>query len=293
MNTISNFPKFLPVSASMYGELYPFLNNLSDGISEFTFINLFLHCSKYEYKISRLSPSCFAVTGKDTSGAFFFVMGNSPGKEQIDILVEKYGQWRNISQSLYDEFIDYIKERGFKLHEDRDNEDYLYTRESLASLSGKALHKKRNFANGFENSYNWEIQPLTGKNAADASFVLDKWFYSRSENQDSDYEQCTLALEMLMFTNLEGLILYVDGEPVAWSLGEYIAEGKVFLVHFEKAVDSYRGVYQFINRAMARSLPDTVEFINREQDLGDEGLRQAKMTYRPAGFVKKYCISQK
>lgn len=293
MSTISNFPNFLPVSASMYGELYPFLNNLPDGISEFTFINLFLHCSKYEYKISRLSFSCFAVTGKDTSGTFFFVMGTSPEKEQINTLLEKYGQWRNISQPLYDEFIKHIEERGFKLHEDRDNEDYLYTRESLASLSGKALHKKRNFANGFENSYNWEIQPLTGKNASDASFVLDKWFSSRPKNQDSDYEQCILALEMLMFTNLEGLILYVDGQPVAWSLGEYIAGGKIFLVHFEKAVDSYRGVYQFINRAMARSLPDTVEFINREQDLGDEGLRQAKMTYRPAGFVKKYCISKK
>jgi len=72
----------------------------------------------------------------------------------------------------------------------------------------------------------------------------------------------------------------------------YLASGSVFLVHFEKGVDSYRGVYQFVNRATARALPETVRFINREQDLGDEGLRQAKMTYRPESLVKKYWIKK-
>jgi hypothetical protein len=59
-------------------------------------------------------------------------------------------------------------------------------------------------------------------------------------------------------------------------------------VHFEKARIDFRGAFQYINYAYAQSLPESVEFVNREQDLGDEGMRQAKMTYRPVGFVKKY-----
>ena len=65
--------------------------------------------------------------------------------------------------------------QGFVVQEDRDNEDYLYTRQSLADLAGKALHKKRNLANGFENTYTWDVWPLTEKNAADAGIVLDAW----------------------------------------------------------------------------------------------------------------------
>jgi len=293
MTIIRDFPEFLPISASMYGELYPFLNDLPDGVSEFTFMNLYLHRSKYGYEISRLSDNIFVVRGADAKGNFFFIMGGLPPKERITDLLGHYGRWKNISQSLYDVCAPSMSEMGYVPYEDRDNEDYLYTRESLATLAGKALHKKRNFANGFENTYNWEVRPLNEQTAADAGNVLDEWHASRSQGQGSDFEQCAAALEMLAVTNLEGRIVYVDGKPAAWSLGEYIAGGKMFLVHFEKAVDEYRGVYQFINRETVRALPETVEFINREQDLGDEGLRQAKMTYRPSGFVKKYCIPQK
>jgi hypothetical protein len=62
----------------------------------------------------------------------------------------------------------------------------------------------------------------------------------------------------------------------------------MFAVHFEKAIDDYKGIYQFINQAFAQTLPSHYQTINREQDLGDEGLRQAKMTYRPIGFVRKF-----
>jgi hypothetical protein len=87
---------------------------------------------------------------------------------------------------------------------------------------------------------------------------------------------------------LRGYVYYADGKPAAYCLGESVSKGKMFAVHFEKAVDSYKGIYQFMNQAFAVALPRFFIYINREQDLGDEGLRQAKMTYRPSGFVKKY-----
>ena len=85
----------------------------------------------------------------------------------------------------------------------------------------------------------------------------------------------------------------MDGRPAGYTLGEEIAGGTTYLIHFEKAVPGYKGLYQFINMSFAGILPDKYVTINREQDLGDEGLRQAKLSYRPCGFVKKYRVYRK
>jgi hypothetical protein len=87
-----------------------------------------------------------------------------------------------------------------------------------------------------------------------------------------------------------GGIFYIDGRPVAYCLGEVLAQGKCFVIHFEKAVavERYKGIYQYINQAFASILPEKYETVNREQDLGILSLRQAKESYNPLGFVKKY-----
>jgi len=71
-------------------------------------------------------------------------------------------------------------------------------------------------------------------------------------------------------------------------MGESIARGKMFAIHFEKGIDGYKGIYQFTNKAFVSALPEFFTHINREQDIGNEGLRQAKTSYRPSGFVQKY-----
>jgi hypothetical protein len=105
-----------------------------------------------------------------------------------------------------------------------------------------------------------------------------------------DYAAAREALENMEYLQLCGGIFYVDDEPAAFTLGEELARGRMFVIHFEKAIlkKEYRGVYQYVNQAFAALLPDKYELINREQDLGDPGLRQAKESYRPAGFVPKY-----
>ncbi len=105
-----------------------------------------------------------------------------------------------------------------------------------------------------------------------------------------DYAAAKEALEHMEYLQLCGGIFYVDDEPVAYTLGEELARGKMFVIHFEKAVlkKEYKGIYQYVNQAFAALLPEKYELINREQDLGDPGLRQAKESYRPVGFVTKY-----
>ncbi len=288
MKHIPSFPDFEPISAYMHNELHPFLNNLEGGISEFTFLSLLMHQKKYNYEIAALDNRVYAITGKDKQGFFFTIVGGCPGKNNALMLIEKFKRWKNISQDVCDSCKEVFDSLGFELIDDRDNADYLYLREKLASLAGKSLHKKRNLANNFEKTYQCEVKQLDIMTAAAAGDVLDEWQRSRPEGLNSDYEQCFSALSLLAFTDQYGLIVYADSKPVGWALGEYIANGKMFVVHFEKGLDEYKGVYQYVNRATAQSLPDSVLYINREQDLGDEGLRQAKMTYRPEGFVQKF-----
>jgi hypothetical protein len=87
-----------------------------------------------------------------------------------------------------------------------------------------------------------------------------------------------------------GGIYYVETRPVAYVLGEELAGGASFVIHFEKAVRGYKGLYQFINQSFAAILPDVYQTINREQDLGEPGLRQAKLSYNPAGFIEKFKV---
>jgi hypothetical protein len=87
--------------------------------------------------------------------------------------------------------------------------------------------------------------------------------------------------------------VYIEGKPAAFSLGSSAPGAALFCTHFEKADDSYQGIFQYVNQQQARALSEHIMHINREQDVGDEGLRQAKMTYRPEKFVVKYLVTKK
>ena len=85
------------------------------------------------------------------------------------------------------------------------------------------------------------------------------------------------------------MVVYVNEEAVGFALGEYFCNGTMFCTHFEKGLDGVHGIYQYLNWKLACMLDENTIYINREQDLGDEGMRQAKMTYRPVKFIEKYC----
>jgi hypothetical protein len=124
----------------------------------------------------------------------------------------------------------------------------------------------------------------------DAMEVLEGW--RKEKDQPGDYLAAKEALEKMEELQLCGGIYYVNEQPVAYTLGEELAGGESFVIHFEKALAQYKGLYQFVNQSFAAILPrDKYKTINREQDLGDEGLRQAKMSYKPIGFVKKYRVT--
>jgi uncharacterized protein len=285
---VPDYPDFAPICLEMKSDLHPTLNMTEDGISEFTFSNLYLFRKTYGYRLSRIQGKTFVIEGSRHGKSFFSVPCALPGRAVLDELMASHDYLKNLPESLVVANRPCLERWGYSAMEDRDNFDYLYERTDLAELSGKAYHKKRNLVNAFLNSYSYEQKPLSRDNVPDAIAVLDKW--REAKGFDGDYEASREALELFEELGMRGCVYYVDGSPAGWCLGESLAKGRMFAVHFEKGVEDYKGIYQFINQAFAQSLPSSIKHINREQDLGDEGLRQAKMTYRPSGFVSKYRV---
>ena len=231
--------------------------------------------------------------GEDRQKPFFFTIGAPLPVSTIKELYGGCAYWKLISESYLNTNEAFFRNFKESPTEDRDNFDYLYTRLSLSTLSGKQLHEKKNHVNGFLSNYpDFTLKKLDTDTKKDASKILDIWAAEQTDLQGTDYEAAQQALSLPQIADFLSLILYVQGVPVAWCLAELAAQGTIAVVHFEKARTDFRGSYQYINYAFAQSLPEQVIYINREQDLGDEGLRHAKMSYKPEGFVKKYRLDK-
>ena len=279
---IPQYPAAAAVTMAIRPLLHPLFQALPDGISEFTFANIYLFRAAHNYLLSRLSDGRIIILGNDHGHPFFMSPFGLPEKPLLDLLMTNHGRMKCVAASQKE----FLEAMGFVVTEDRDNFDYLYLRRELAELTGRKFQKKRNLIKGFLNNFNWEGRPLLPELLGDAIGILEAW---RNEHDSAgDYAAAREALEKSEELQLCGGIYYVDGQPAAFTLGEELACGTSFVIHFEKALNRYKGIYQFINQAFASILPETYETINREQDLGEEGLRHAKLSYRPSGFVEKF-----
>jgi len=290
---IPSFPDFTPLVFELKDEIHPKLYQAVDGVSEFTFAGLYMFRKRYGYSVSRLEDKTFILSGiqpphgeGDMEKKFFMTPLAAPGRGVLEELFKTHDYWKNIPESIIIPERERLEEWGIEINEDRDNFDYLYLRSDLAELPGKRYHKKRNLVAQFLKSYTHEEKLMTPELMSCAKEILEQW--REKKGNESDYVASMEALEQFGELNMSGLLFYIDGKPAGWCLGEPIAGGRMFTVHFEKGLEDYKGIYQYINMAFAAFLPESFTHINREQDLGDEGLRQAKMTYRPSGFVRKY-----
>lgn len=184
----------------------------------------------------------------------------------------------------------------FTFCESRDSEDYMYEVEKLASLSGKKLQAKRNHCNRFERENpDWRFEELTPAHFAQCLALLDEWTLQRQDERDQeDLREERRAIEEA-FAHYEelGLLgggLLVGDRMAAFTLGE-VTGGDALDVRFEKADPNWEGAFAMVNREFARLVaarrPD-LRWLNREEDLGLEALRKAKLSYRPAFLLEKF-----
>lgn len=183
----------------------------------------------------------------------------------------------------------------FRYHFDRDFFDYVYDIDALADLKGKRLQKKRNHINKFIQLHpDYAVEPITDENICRVQQLVDQWYRLRLEEEphsDFHMEQAALtkALRYRKELSMEGLLLTDGTQLLAMTMGSRLSRN-TFDIHFEKALDRNDGAYTVINRDFARYLrekhPD-VRYLNREDDMGLEGLRKAKLSYYPDHMVEK------
>ena len=172
--------------------------------------------------------------------------------------------------------------------------DYIYRAERLATYAGKALHGKKNHCNRFEAENDWSFAPLTRELIPGCLDMLDLWSEENSQRLDpsvrNEHDAIVRAFAAFERLGLEGGVLFVGDRIVGFSLGE-MCSGSTFDVHFEKAEITLNGAYPMVCRELTRMLlarHAELEFINREDDMGFDSLRQSKLSYKPEYLLKKY-----
>lgn len=182
---------------------------------------------------------------------------------------------------------------AFMFTEDRPNYEYVYRSEDLANLTGKKYHAKRNHINKLINSHSWEYRRNLGE-YSDACIELQKrWIHGKGGMNESYKDELYVTEQALRHMDVLGIVcgmLFVDGNLEAFSIGQQYGDDMA-VVHIEKANPDVRGTYPLINREFVRNEWMHVQYINREEDMGLEGLRKAKLSYNPVFLLEKYdCV---
>jgi uncharacterized protein len=183
----------------------------------------------------------------------------------------------------------------FEYSEDRYSFDYLYYLDKLINLPGKKLHAKRNHINRFiETNRAWNFELITQENIYECFNLAYEWYKLNIENnyKNISYEQAAIkrALDNYTRLQLEGGMLRTNGRIIAFTMGKKL-NADTYDIHFEEAYKDINGAYAMINREFARYIKEQhpeVIYVNREDDLGLEGLRKAKQSYYPDLMIKKH-----
>lgn len=274
-----------------FDELNPLIRKLQSPISEYSFANLYLFRKQHDYKLVHYGEHVF-LRGVTYDGARYMM----PFSRIPDIGEPLLRELMKEGVSLFpisEEDLRYFDPAVYTFSFNDDDSDYIYTREKILTLPGRYLHKKRNLIKQYRSLYQYEDKGYSCELENDAKIALDKWFELGGQPiEDTDYVACTEALEHCDCLKLSGQVYYADGEPSGFLLGEVLNQN-TFVIHFAKGVTTYKGIYSHMYNSMAASLPDKFEFLNFEQDLGKESLRQAKSTYKQDKLLRKYRVNLK
>lgn len=263
------------------------------GISEYTFTNLFIWSpKKIEYTAYEEGLIMTAVS----HGERYFLppIGFNDCQKTIQFLVD-YGSREGIRQifRLPEYQKKYVKKIPCRISPDRDNYDYIYKAELLSSLKGWRLDGKRGFVKKFRENYSYVYQVYDESLREECLRLAHHWADARKEKDPSIEDELTAIHSLLDHyhqLNVVGGVLLVDGKAAAFSFGERLND-TTFVIHFEKADPAFIGSYQMINQLFVQNeVHNKYLFVNREQDLGIEGIRKAKLSYAPLRLLKKYTV---
>ncbi len=276
-----------------------YLKHQNYRVSDLSFTNLFAWSNKYNTKYATTDDWLF-IRFLDNNGRSSYLMpvGTGDLKEAIELIIEDHQQFDNVFQlrGLTEEMIEKIEAvlpDTFDYSLNRSVSDYIYTSEKLIHLRGKKLQSKRNHINRFKRENEWKYVSLTGKTTEviECKRMLQEWMEENGEEKDPSivFEQEAIKLMLHNFEELglKGGFICVDGDVAAFTLGKELSED-TFVVHVEKAFTDIHGAYTIVNQQFVEHDLSEYKYINREEDMGLESLRKAKLSYQPDIILKKH-----
>lgn len=269
-------------------------------ISEFTFTNLFIWRHQY-HPGWRLWKDCLLLVHQPNGGTPIGLppVGSGDKSAALDFLSQQLKKQASdvricrVDEDFVKEFVDPEK---YECTLDRDNSDYVYLAQDLINLSGRKYHRKKNHLNQFKKNHRFEYRPLDLDLVERFLNMQETWCQMREcvENPDLLSEDFAVHEALRRFEELDylGGAIVMNSKVEAFSLGEPLNR-ETAVIHIEKANPDIPGLYTAINQLSCANAWSEMTYINREQDLGSEGLRKAKESYYPHHMVNKYMLVPK
>ena len=267
--------------------------------SWFSFTNLFVWRNTYSTQWTRFQDS-IVVKYRSEGREYYlppFVPSETSFAKMVDGLADEIVStgtefsMQGVSAAMLAEIEEKIPGK-FASTPLRDRYDYLYRAEDLRELAGRRYHAKRNYVNRFRaENPDWHYETLNRDFAEECLQVASAWCGGRSCEMHAElqheYEAISEAFLHYEELGLIGGVVRIGGKAEAFTLGEFMNDDTV-VVHIEKADPAITGLYPVINQEFCRRLEGRVEYVNREEDMGNEGLRKAKESYYPVKLVEKH-----
>ena len=299
IHMIPLFPEFVPLVLEHKEPVNSLLMLYPPEISEHNFTNLFMWQPHYGFKISRFEKGLLCLTEPEDGEPFFLPPIGIEQPFSAVLACLNYLRERRINtgvQRVGETLVEnHLKtDPRLVIVEDRDQFDYVYLSKNLIHLGGRAYHRKKNHLNKFKRSYAFEYRHLTDDMLEDCFKIVEEWcevkHCDESPALKGEEQAITKALTNMEELSFRAGALIVEGKLEAFAIGEPL-NPTTAVIHIEKANADIQGIYAAINQQFCEHEWREFEFVNREQDLGEEGLRRAKESYQPHHYVKKYTVT--
>ncbi|HQB35711.1 MAG TPA: phosphatidylglycerol lysyltransferase domain-containing protein [Syntrophorhabdus sp.] len=293
------FPMFVPLELKDQEVFQTFFSAYRPEISELTFTNLFIWRSHYKFQWSIYRDWLVIISVEGEYGTFAIEpIGPSPRYEITRLVLEWMRDEKNVKNSRIERADNRIVEEvrginGISVEPTRDHFDYVYLRDDLVKLGGNRYRSKRNHINQLVRAYSYRYEQLAPDHINDCIAVQEKWCLLRRCEDDMDligeWDAVKEILRCYMNLNVQGAVITIENKVVAFTIGQMLNENTA-VIHIEKADPEIPGLYPVINQQFCENNWQGVRYINREQDLGIPGLREAKLSYYPDHMVNKFRI---
>lgn len=293
------YPSFRPILLEDRDFLSPRLWNYQPETSELTFTNLFIWQPYYGFEWSVYRHWVFIISTRTAGDAWALQPLGPPPRLDISRMLLRWLRNERGAMAPRIERADRWFTRELQGEEDlaveptREQFDYLYQTKDLIELAGRDYHAKRNHINAFLQATRYTYAPLAASEARACLELADTWCAGRCEDDLGllgEWEAVARSLVHFETLGVHGGMILIDGHVKAFSVGELL-NGDTAVIHIEKADPSIRGLYPMINQQFLENAWSETTFVNREQDLGNPGLRRAKESYYPVRLVEKHRIS--